>query len=235
MTMRRRVGVLLLAVAVPVALVLWPLFLAFSLVPLVGFFTLPSVLACSILLLYGTAWLAYLVLVPPSAALRLPLSPGRCYRICRSVVVHAREAWQLNVGGLAMDWAYRRVMVLGSKGRDNIVRENLPYGSATGNRKLDLYLPLRRAHGSSRGQQQGSAEDTDDSSAETASVPVVVFIPGGGWAFSDKRYYLQLALTLRKKGLMVVVPDIVSRDIGSVTAIRVTTIALASYAQRWSH
>lgn len=53
--------------------------------------------------------------------------------------------------------------------------------------------------------------DDGAAAAAHALVPVIVFIPGGGWtSFADKRHYLQLALSLRKKGLAVVIPDIVS-------------------------
>ena len=107
-----------------------------------------------------------------------------------------------------MDWSYRRVMVLGSKGRRRIVKENIAYGSCNGYKHLDLYFPARRS------MTAGSA--SEDSDEAHIKAPVVVFIPGGGWAFTDKRYYLQLALTLRKKGLLVIIPDIVRQPICSL-------------------
>ncbi|CAD6584803.1 MAG: hypothetical protein CYPHOPRED_002852 [Cyphobasidiales sp. Tagirdzhanova-0007] len=124
----------------------------------------------------------------------------------RALLIRVKEAWRLNLGGIAMDWTYRRVMVLGSKGREYVVKENISYGSCRGNKRLDLYFPVRRS----------TTASSDDSDEPRPQVPIVVFIPGGGWAFTDKRYYLQLALTLRKKGLMVITPDITLYPEGSV-------------------
>ena len=194
---RSQLPLLLLAVTLPLALLSWPVLLLCVFIPFFGFLSLPSVLSCSLYILYGSTWLTYLLLAPSSP---LPSSPFRCYKVSRALLIRVKEAWRLNLGGIAMDWTYRRVMVLGSKGREYVVKENISYGSCRGNKRLDLYFPVRRS----------TTASSDDSDEPRPQVPIVVFIPGGGWAFTDKRYYLQLALTLRKKGLMVITPDIVS-------------------------
>jgi hypothetical protein len=127
------------------------------------------------------------------------------------------EAWRLSFAQLAMDWSYRRVMVLGSKGRDQVITENIPYGSYKGNKKLDVYLPpaqsqqRRASHPASSSDDDNQENGGDETETPVELAPVIVLILTGGWGvYADKRYFVQVALTLRKKGLMVVVPDIVS-------------------------
>lgn len=190
-----------LAAALVLSVLAWPLLVLTSLIPLFGFVILPTLLGVSLFILYGSTWLLYSTLAPESS---LPTSPRRCWKVCLALVRWIREGFKLNTAALATDWAYRRVLVLGSKSRDTVLKENVPYGS--GNKRLDVYLPLKRRY---RAGSAASADEGTDGDDETPKAPVVVFIPGGGWAFADKRYYLQVALTLRKKGLMVVIPDIV--------------------------
>lgn len=113
-------------------------------------------------------------------------------------------------------------MVLGSKGRESIIKENIPYGSLKGNKRLDVYLPPLSKREASDGHVQSDNIDGDapelaggdtasDASSTASGTPIIVLILNGGWGlFGDKRYYVQVALTLRKKGFMVVVPDVVS-------------------------
>jgi hypothetical protein len=198
MMMKRRFGVLFLATTLPLALLSWPFLVLCAFIPIVGFLSLPTTLACSIYLIYGSTWLAYLTLAPTTP---LPYSPFRAYKVVRALLRWVKEAWTLNLGSISMDWSYRRVLVLGSKGRDKIIRENIAYGSVKGNKKLDVYLPMKRS-------SNDPAQENDISNEKKA--PIIVFIPGGAWSLVDKRYYLQVALTLRKKGMLVVIPDIVS-------------------------
>lgn len=204
-----------LVLTLPVVVLSTPLLLLCVFIPFVGFLALPTVLACSVYLLYGTTWLSYLVLSPQT---KLPYSPKRCYKICREAARWLYEAYRLNAAGLAMDWAYRRVMVLGSKGREHIIRENLPYGSYKGNKKLDVYIPPSSFTSHKRAEDVLEEDDKRDGGGSTTSAtedpaPIIVLICPGGWGvFSDKRYFVQIALTLRKKGFMVVVPDIVCSD-----------------------
>lgn len=197
----------LLAVTLVASVLAWPLLVVTSLIPVFGFVILPTLAGVSLFILYGATWLLYSTLAPEVA---LPYSPKRCYKVCLAFLRWIREAFRLNIAAIATDWAYRRVLLLGSKGRETVIKENIPYGS--GDKRLDVYLPIKRRN------RAGSASSGDDGidgdRAESPKVPVVVFIPGGGWAFADKRYYLQVALTLRKKGLMVIIPDIVSMQAG---------------------
>lgn len=209
--MPRRILKTTLVLTVPIVLLSTPLLVLCVFIPFVGFLALPTLLAVSVYLLYGTTWLCYLLLSPQA---RLPYSPKRCYKICREAARWLYEAYRLNAPALAMDWSYRRVMVLGSKSREQIIRDNIPYGSYKGNKKLDVYLPP-----SSIARPEAPAGDGDednqnggDSTTADEPAPVVVLILTGGWGvFADKRYFVQTALTLRKKGMMVVVPDIVGR------------------------
>lgn len=202
---QRAAAIAILAVTLPLAVIAWPLCVASSFIPVFGFLVLPTLLTCTSFILYGTSWLLYLVLAP---AAPLPYSPIRCYALDKQVYYRLREALRLGLPSIAVDWVYRRVMVLGSKEKESIVQENIPYDAAAGKTKyLDVYLPFRNR------SKSASAKEPDIGSDEERSqmnVPVVVFVPGGGWAFADKRHYLQIALNLRKKGLMVVVPDLVS-------------------------
>lgn len=201
-----------LLLTLPLVLLSTPLLLLCVFIPFVGFLALPSVLTCSVYLLYGTTWLCYSFLSPQS---KLPYSPKRCYKVCREVSRWLYEAYRLNIAGLAMDWSYKRVMVLGSKARDQIIRENIPYGSYKGNKKLDVYLPPSTITRHKRADDIHEEDVRRDGGESTTSAtddpaPVIVLICTGGWGvFADKRYIVQIALTLRKKGLMVVVPDIV--------------------------
>lgn len=203
-----------LVLTLPIVLLSTPLLLLCVFIPFVGFLALPTVLACSLYLLYGTTWLCYLFLSPQT---KLPYSPKRCYKVGREAARWLYEAYRLNAAGLATDWAYRRVMVLGSKGREQIIRENIPYGSYRGNKQLDVYLSpsIHASRQQSTDKYHENDDDRRDGGDSTTSItddpaPVVVLICTGGWGvFSDKRYFVQIALTLRKKGLMVVVPDIV--------------------------
>lgn len=202
-----------LLLTLPVVLLSTPLLALCVFIPFVGFAALPSLLASLVYILYATTWLSYLFLAPAS---KLPYSPKRCYKICRQAARWMYEAYRLNAPVLAMDWSYRRVMVLGSKSRDQIIRENIPYGSYKGNKKLDVYLPPSFSsyrHESRDGQAEHGddrQQDGGDLNASNDPAPVLVLILAGGWGvYSDKRYFVQIALTLRKRGMMVVVPDIV--------------------------
>ncbi|KAK9895047.1 alpha/beta-hydrolase [Cystobasidium minutum MCA 4210] len=204
--MSRRVLKTTLVLTVPIVLLSTPVLVLCVFIPFVGFLALPTLLATSVYLLYGTTWLCYAFLSPQA---RLPYSPKRCYKICREAARWLYEAYRLNAPALAMDWSYRRVMVLGSKSRDHIIKENIPYGSYKGNKKLDVYLPPSNARQYEASADQVDNQDGGDSVAPDEPAPVVILILAGGWGvFSDKRYFVQIALTLRKKGMMVVVPDI---------------------------
>jgi hypothetical protein len=224
--------VLLLSITLPLAVLAWPVLLLSCLIPLFGFLAFPTVLSLSLFILYGATWLLYLVLAPDTP---LPYSPRRCYKVTLALSRYLREAWRTSLLGIAIDWSYRRVLVLGAKGRESILQENVDYGSATAGNRLDVYLPLKRrgpppAEASSSDEASRDRGTTDDEQGTAESrrpkVPVVVLIPGDGWSsqFSDKRYYLQVALTLRKKGLMVVVPNIV-RDPAEPQGKDVATLA----------
>lgn len=205
--MRRQLTLVALSSTLLTSLLLWPVLLLFLLTPLVGFLVLPTLFALSVLVILSSSWLVYALLAPDTA---FPYSPRRCLKVARALYRAVREAWHVNLLGLALDWSYRWIMVLGSKKRDSIIVENIPYApphvkAPAGSQKkpfprrrlLDVYLPMEHQAESETGE----------------AAPVIVFIPGGGWAFSSKRYYLQLALTLRKKGNMVVIPDIVRRPV----------------------
>lgn len=216
----------LLATTLALSVLAWPLLVVTSLVPLFGFVILPTLLGVSLFILYGSTWLLYSTLAPEVA---LPTSPRRAFTICLALVRWIREAFRLNLAALATDWAYRRVLVLGSKGRETVLKENVLYGSS--NKRLDIYLPIRRR---SPGSTSSGDEGTDRDGSEDPQVPVVVLVPGGGWAFADKRYYLQVALTLRKKGLMVVIPDIVGRT-GEFGLLRKLNPPVRHYIQKATH
>jgi len=198
-TTRERMLLASLLVVCPAAAFAWPFAAALSIVPFVGFVALPSLLGLTVLLFYGLAWLACLLLAQDDSPARhtaegrvnrrlyLPWSPARCWRIDRAAIRWAVELVRLGVvPDLLGDWCYRRVMMLGGQSQ-SIVREGISYGAKASN-LLDAYLPPK-------------------SSMANGPVPVLVFVPGGGRFFGKRSYYAQVALRLRKLGFVVLVLD----------------------------
>ena len=200
--------------------------------------TIPIFIGLTVLLPYASSWYAYLLLAqtddPRGHSRRLPFlpySPTRCIKVTYAALQYAATAVQLTLPA-ALDWSYRRVMVLGTAAGNAVVKEGIVYDEST-NKRLDVYLPPS----SHRGQQQGSrrtrkhstqfAEDLPsvdgnddlDAAAEGSRTPnrprrgaaVIVFLPScilpATWS-SKRKAYLQLALRLRRMGNCVVVPDI---------------------------
>lgn len=85
------------------------------------------------LLLYSIAWFSYLILAqadPPSSAGGglagaylpfLPYSPMRCLKINWAAFLYASTALRVALPAV-LDWSYRRVMVLGTKGGAGIIK-----------------------------------------------------------------------------------------------------------------
>lgn len=148
---------------------------------------------------YALTWTSYLVLAqadPPANVTLpfLPLSPIRCTRVALHLLRLARDFLTAGAIDLFLDLQVRRVMVLGGKDANRVVRENVLY--AEGGRRLDVYLPLGvRAEG-----------DTEQPPRQLA--PVVVFVGGGNWTWWRKKWGSQAALRLRRLGYTVVVPNI---------------------------
>ena len=197
---RKRVGSCLLftlTVLVPSAAMAWPLAAVLSVMPLVGFVALPSLLGLTVFLLYAVAWIAYLALaqwdpptsssdavddhLPPSTGNLtggpfLPWSPTRCWKVDRAVARFLKDAWRLGLLELWFDWAYRRLMILGGRHSKDIITEGVHYGSRS-SQLLDVYMPPPGLTTSS----------VDDHDASSTRAPIIVFVPGGGW-MTSKRY-----------------------------------------------
>lgn len=85
------------------------------------------------MLLYSIAWFSYLLLAqadPPASVAAgttgaylpfLPYSPMRCLKINWAAFLYATTALRVALPAV-LDWSYRRVMVLGTKGGDNVVK-----------------------------------------------------------------------------------------------------------------
>ncbi|PWN44548.1 alpha/beta-hydrolase [Ceraceosorus guamensis] len=218
---------------------LWPFLGLLCAVPFVGIITIPLFLLLSVLLLYSIAWFSYLLLAqadPPASISAssylpfLPYSPMRCLKVNWAAFQYATTAVTVVIPAV-LDWSYRRVMVLGSKGAEGIVKEGIDYGSQTPGMRLDVYLPPSHATSGSAAQGATAAqtlrtrkhstlfadaipppvEESLNGAARMRGAPVIVFVPPTipplTWT-NKRKTYLQLALRFRRMGYCVVVPDI---------------------------
>ncbi|KAK4051505.1 hypothetical protein OIO90_004719 [Microbotryomycetes sp. JL221] len=204
----------LLLVLVPafvVAAVAFPILAVTSLIPIIGFFSLPTLLSFSVFLLYSTMWILYLSLAqldrpPTSRFILLPLSPIRAFKITLHTIVIVRDLISSNFVSLLFDLQLRRVLILGGKDRKQIIKDNVLFGRE--GRRLDVYYAVK------------------DKGLEHVPAPVVVFVGGGNWTWWSKGKAAQIALRLRRLGFVVVVPQL--RQWGQVkTPGMVTDLRLA--------
>ncbi|CAO1613400.1 unnamed protein product [Sympodiomycopsis kandeliae] len=132
----------------------WP-FLAISCaIPIISLATIPLFLLLSLLLLYSISWFTYLVLAQADAPSLdtgrtrflpfLPYSPSKCVKVTWATVVYSATALRLALPA-ALDWSYRRVMVLGTAAGSAVVKEGILYGSPSQGKRLDVYLPPARS------------------------------------------------------------------------------------------
>ncbi|KAM0786206.1 hypothetical protein ACM66B_007010 [Microbotryomycetes sp. NB124-2] len=202
---------LLLWPAYIVAIIAFPILAVTSLIPIVGFFSLPTLLSVTVFLFYATTWILYLSLAqldapPTTRFLFLPLSPIRAFKVTLHTFVVLRDVVSSKFIPLFFDLQLRRVLVLGGKDRKQIIKDNILY--APEGRRLDVYFAVK------------------DQGMEDVKAPVIVFVGGGNWTWWTKSKAAQVALRLRRLGFVVVVPQL--RQWGQVkTPGMVTDLRLA--------
>lgn len=195
----------------------YPFVAVLSVVPFIGVVALPSLLGLTAFLIYGSAWLVYLLLAQDDlptgvSGVFLPWSPLRCLKVDRVLLSKCRSMIQLGIPQLALDWCYRRIMVTGGRNGKKIVRENILYGSDFPGRRLDVYMPdIDPILDTSQPRDvQDPKEEGEDGGVGRELAPVLVLFGGGAWTFGNRRTYMQLALRFRRLGYVVVLPDLVS-------------------------
>ncbi|KAG0150104.1 hypothetical protein CROQUDRAFT_652793 [Cronartium quercuum f. sp. fusiforme G11] len=224
------------------AIVLWPLCLALSLLPFFGFIGIPWLLILSLFLLYGLSSIPYLLFAqddPPegSSLLVLPLSPFRAWRVVKTMFQQTVPIFNLGLLELVLDFSYRRIIVLGGrKGKSAIVHENIAYNT-NGNttKRLDVYVPPEWSSTYANRPYEDGLEADHSHVPSSALAPVIVFVHPGGWSFTHKGFYIQLALRLRRLGFCVIVPNFTQFPEGRCDeAVRDLRKALA-WVQRSAH
>ncbi|BGP51578.1 hypothetical protein JCM10450v2_007525 [Rhodotorula kratochvilovae] len=198
-----RAPLLLLLLPLTGALLLaWPVLAVGSLIPLVGFLSLPTLLSCTaslLVLLPATLHLLFAQRCSPHPSL-LPrlrlLSPWANLRLSYYVLLVAYDLWRSSLVPLALETLTKRVLLLGGRDAARVVRENIVYLAATPGeaRRLDVYLPQRAAAADDKG----------------ALAPVVVLLPSPSYrALSSARAFPAplIALRLARLGACVVVPS----------------------------
>lgn len=153
----------------------WP-FLALSCaVPFLSLVTVPLFILLSLLLLYSISWFTYLVLAQADAPSLdssrtrflpfLPYSPSKCVKVTWATLVYSATAFKLALPA-ALDWSYRRVMVLGTAAGSAVVKEGILYGSPPQDKRLDVYLPPARS-----GQDQQRSPHHQRHASSSSSFP----------------------------------------------------------------
>lgn len=166
------------------------------------------------------AWTAYLLVAqqdpPPYALLGsaslarlipfLPLAPLRCLKVVKASAQYVWAClWNIRI---AHDWFLRYVYYTRAKERGEPIFDTIPYGVPFSRQVLDVY-PAPRTAGSESRSTLAAPEVTG--LGIQRGVPVLVIVPAPilpSSILGHRKIYLQLALSMRKLGYCVVVPDI---------------------------
>ncbi|CAH7668384.1 lipase [Phakopsora pachyrhizi] len=207
MTSRPRISphsnlsMVLVSVLIPIAsisVIAWPIVFLLSIVPILGFFAVPLLVAISTILLYSIAWIPFLLLAQDdlpendsSSKLLLPLSPIKAQRVVVKMIENVLSFSRSNWIELMLDYSYRKIIVLRYRpnNQQKIIKSDIIY--SPNKNRLDVYLPI-----------QSESLNPDDNNH-----PVLLFIHPGDWRWTDKSHYLQLGLRFRRFGYCVVIPD----------------------------
>lgn len=153
----------------------WPILALSCVVPFLSLITVPLFILLSLLLLYSISWFTYLVLAQADAPSShnganrflpfLPYSPSKCVKVTWATLIYSATALKLALPA-ALDWSYRRVMVLGTAAGSAVVKEGILYGSPSPGKRLDVYLPPARS--SSHHRRQDTNTPTASMSRSTS-------------------------------------------------------------------
>ncbi|KAI8340096.1 Alpha/Beta hydrolase protein [Chlamydoabsidia padenii] len=164
----------------------------------VSLFCLPTIVVCAILCLplviftiltlYVTAWLLYLLQAQTDVDFNLPYNPARVLKINIILLGHL-FGWVTDMP-MIISYLYWRYWKVGNEQFKKIVSRDVTYSDASTECKLDIYHP-----------------DETNKNDSKKKRPVIIFIYGGSWSSGKKLLYTSMANTLRELGYLVVVPD----------------------------
>ncbi|BGP27550.1 type B carboxylesterase domain containing protein [Rhodotorula toruloides] len=190
-----------------VAIGTWPFLALGTLIPLVGLVSLPTLLTCSLAILLLLPVILYLLLAQPGSPSPplLPyfpvLSPLRCIRLTLFAFQVLLDAYRCSLIPLLLDGLTKRILILGGRDTDQIIRENIVYipcdpPAYPEARRLDVYRP----------------ELPPSSDADASLAPVIVLLPSPVYRLAHLRSFPapSIALRLRQRGICVVVPSLAS-------------------------
>lgn len=132
----------------------------------------------------------------------LPVSPRRCFQVTWAAFLYlwtcVANFW------VVIDWAYQYRHYSRTKRGESPFFDKIPYALPFSREVLDVYPPdLQARHGKAVAEPVGLGID--------GGAPVVILVPAPivpVRILCHRKAYLQFALTLRKMGYCVVVPDI---------------------------
>ncbi|GAA5905488.1 hypothetical protein JCM6882_004766 [Rhodosporidiobolus microsporus] len=215
-----RLRALCVAVVLPVtvaAVGAWTGLLASCLLPFVGVVSLPSLVVCTALLVYLIPLTLHLLFSQPHTPNPplFPLLPSFSLSKSARLTFHALrlfyDAWRARLPLLVLDGLAKRVLLLGGKGAEKLVKENLVYIEACPPlypqaKRLDVYFP---PSSSAVDSTHSSTTGADSPSAPLA--PIVLLLPSPTYRLlpSLKSFpSAHIALRLARLGALVVVPSL---------------------------
>ncbi|PRQ71148.1 hypothetical protein AAT19DRAFT_10688 [Rhodotorula toruloides] len=190
-----------------VAIGAWPFLALGSLIPLVGLVSLPTLLACTLAILLFLPATLYLLFAQPGSPSphllpHLPvLSPLRCIRLTLFASQVLLDAYRSSLLPLLLDGLTKRILILGGREADQVVRENIVYIPSDPPAypealRLDVYRP----------------ELPPASGSDAPLAPVIILLPSPSYRLTHLRSFpaASIALRLRQRGICVVVPSLTS-------------------------
>ncbi|GAA5931081.1 uncharacterized protein JCM15063_002538 [Sporobolomyces koalae] len=196
------------------ALAVWPMLALGSFIPVVGLFSLTSLLTCTAFIYLALPATLHLLFSQdhrsqkrfwlPFRLPRLPLFAHGALAPMQLTHTFLRLVWQgyrASLLSLFFDSIAKRILILGGLDSAKILKENIVYLAALDpggapSKRLNVYFP----------------DDRTRAASDSHAAPVIVLITSPSYRFLSSKQFpsAQIALRLRRLGYCVVVPDITS-------------------------